>query len=115
MGEAQQKGAIMLPKPSFKGKVSVEEAIRSRRTIRDFESVPLTLSQLSQLLWAAQGITDQRRGFRSAPSAGALYPLDIYVATGENGVENLAEGVYRFLPHRHALGKHKSLRQAVLA
>ena len=102
-GETMEKGTIMLPAPLYKGKVSVEEAISSRRTIRSFESTPLTLSQLSQLLWAAQGITDKRRGFRSAPSAGALYPLDVYVVSGENGVEGLSEGVYRFLPHDHAL------------
>jgi SagB-type dehydrogenase family enzyme len=105
LGETVQKADIVLPDPSYKGGISVEEAIRSRRTTRDFQPVPLTLSQLSQLLWAAQGITDKGMKFRSAPSAGALYPLDVYIVVGYGGVEGLAEGVYRFLPRRRALRK----------
>jgi hypothetical protein len=57
--------SILLPKPSFNGKVSVEKAIRERRTIRDFKQRILSLVQLSQLLWAAQGITDSVMGRRS--------------------------------------------------
>lgn len=102
-GEAMKMETVSLPKPSYEGKVSVEHAIKSRRTIRDFESTPLTQSQLSQLVWAAQGITDERRGFRAAPSGGALYPLDVYAVVGKKGVEGLAEGVYRYLPREHAL------------
>ena len=93
----------MLPKPSYEGKVSIEETIRARRTIRSFESDSLTISQLSQLLWAAQGVTDEERGFRSAPSGGALYPLDVYVVVGRNGIEGLGEGVFRYLPQPHAI------------
>ncbi|UCD57034.1 MAG: SagB/ThcOx family dehydrogenase [Candidatus Hydrogenedentota bacterium] len=107
LGETMKEEKIMLPEPSHEGKVSVEEAIKGRRTIRSFRPDPLTLSQLSQLLWAAQGITDEKRGFRSAPSGGALYPLDVYAAVGEKGVEGLAEGVYHYLPHRHALQRLK--------
>ncbi len=102
-GEAMKMKRVALPKPSFEGTVSVEGAIKSRRTIRDFESMPLTLSQLSQLAWAAQGITDERRGYRAAPSGGALYPLDVYAVVGKKGVEGLADGVYRYLPREHAL------------
>jgi SagB-type dehydrogenase family enzyme len=61
------------------------------------------MAQLSQLLWAAQGITDERRGFRAAPSAGALYPLDVYAVVGEGGVEGLRAGVYRYYPAKHGL------------
>ena len=93
---------IKLPEPSYKSHVSVEEALLKRRSIRDYTGEPLTLQEVSQLLWAAQGITDPR-GFRTAPSAGALYPLEVYVVVGD--VENLAEGVYRYNPHEHELVK----------
>lgn len=94
-----------LPKPSFQGKVSVEKAIKERRTIRDFKERPLSLTYLSQLLWAAQGITDPKEGKRAAPSAGALYPLDIYVVIGENGVEGMESGVYHYLPENHSISQ----------
>jgi len=103
LGEVMKKDKLMLPKSSHVGNISVEEAIMRRRTVRDFESIPLALSQLSQLLWAAQGITDEKNGFRSAPSGGALYPLDVYVVSGEGSVEELEGGVYRYLPQEHAL------------
>jgi SagB-type dehydrogenase family enzyme len=74
--------------------MSLEEAMAGRRSTREFEDEPLAAAELGQLLWAAQGITDER-GFRTAPSAGALYPLEIYVTT--------AEGTYRYDPQRHAL------------
>lgn len=102
-GGAKAAERLSLPPPSFKGTVSVEEAIKARRTVRRFASRALTLAQLSQLLWAADGITDPRRGYRAAPSAGALYPLDLYVAVGERQVEDLAAGVYHYLPEQHAL------------
>jgi SagB-type dehydrogenase family enzyme len=57
------------------------------------------------LLWAAQGITDRNRGFRSAPSGGALYPLDVYVVAGKGGVEGIGAGIYRYLPQKHVLEK----------
>jgi hypothetical protein len=79
--------SILLPKPSFNGKVSVEKAIKERRTIQDFKDRILIPAHLSQLLWAAQGITDSVTGRRAAPSGDALYPLDIYIVIGENGVE----------------------------
>jgi len=95
--------SISLPKPSFDGKVSVEKAIKERRTIRDFEERILSLAHLSQLLWAAQGITDSVTGKRAAPSGGALYPLDIYIVIGENGVEKIEAGVYHYLPTEHSI------------
>ncbi|RJP64529.1 MAG: SagB/ThcOx family dehydrogenase [Candidatus Abyssobacteria bacterium SURF_17] len=104
-GETMKEEKILLPKPRYDGKVSFEETIRKRRTIRSFKSDALTLSQLSQLLWAAQGITDERHGYRSAPSGGALYPLDVYAVIGKDGVRELSAGVYRYLPDGHALEK----------
>ena len=102
-GKDQQGGFIQLPKPAFDGAVSVERAIKERRTIRAFRSDSLGMAQLSQLLWAAQGITDERRGFRAAPSGGALYPLDVYAVVGKGGVEGLGPGIYRYYPAGHRL------------
>ena len=74
--------------------MSLDEALASRRSVREFTSEPLSLEQVSQLLWAAQGITADWGG-RTAPSAGALYPLEVYVAT--------AEGLSHYLPDGHRL------------
>ena len=71
-----------------------------RRSTRSYTNDPLTLQEVSQLLWAAQGITDPR-GFRTAPSAGALYPLEVYVVAGD--VQDLTSGVYRYEPNEHQL------------
>jgi SagB-type dehydrogenase family enzyme len=95
--------AIKLPKPRTTGSVSVEEAINSRRTRRTFENKPLSMENLSQLLWAAQGITDERWKHRSAPSAGALFPMDVYVVAAKGGVEKLDAGIYRYIPDGHYL------------
>ncbi len=82
----------------------MEEAISSRRTRRDYGKRPLTLQELAQLLWAAQGITGKSGVFRAAPSGGALYPLDVYAVVGEKSVEGLEEaGVYQYLPKNHGL------------
>ncbi len=99
----QNGGVTMLPNPRLKGDISLEEAIKGRRSERSFKDIALTKEQLSQLLWSAQGITDPdpgRRFFRAAPSAGAQYPLDIYVVVG--GVEELGVGVYHYDPHEHS-------------
>ena len=93
---------VKLPPPVLKGSVSVEEALQERRTVRRFASRSLDLKQVSQLLWATQGITDPR-GLRTAPSAGATYPLEIYLVAGERGVTGLAPGIYRYHPKDHAL------------
>jgi SagB-type dehydrogenase family enzyme len=91
-----------LPPPAYKGTMSVEEALKQRRTIRHFASRALDLQQVSQLLWGADGISD-RRGFRTAASAGATYPLELYLVVGEQGVVNLAPGIYRYRPPEQAL------------
>lgn len=75
---------ISLPPVSGEGKVSVEEALRTRRSVREYTDEQIDLMALSRLLWAAQGVTEARYGLRTAPSAGATYPLELYVATGEH-------------------------------
>ncbi len=102
-GKTAVAGDISLPKPSYKGTLSVEEALRARRTHRSFTSHPLTLKQFSQLLWGAYGVTARKYGsfLKTAPSAGGLYPLDIYGVVGKGGVETLAEGVYHYNPEDH--------------
>ena len=93
---------VELPEPRYDSGVSIEETLLKRRSVRDYTGEPLTLQEVSQLLWAAQGTTDPT-GFRTAPSAGATYPLEIYVVVGD--VENLTEGVYRYKSAEHKLMK----------
>jgi SagB-type dehydrogenase family enzyme len=97
-----EKSTISLPEPRLEGETSLEEAILERRSKRAFKDSSLTLREVSQVLWAAQGITDEA-GHRAAPSAGALYPLDVYLVVGKEGVEGLGEGVYHYLPQSHSL------------
>ena len=94
---------IKLPLPKLEGKISVEEALAGRRSRRAFKDNSLTIEQVSQLLWSAQGITDERRGYRTAPSAARTYPLDIYLVVGEDKVEDLEVGVYHYNPLQHSL------------
>ena len=86
---------IRLPEPRATGAVSVEETIAARRSVRSYASRDISAEDLSQLLWACQGITDSRSGFRAAPSAGALYPLETYVAK--------RDGLFRYIPKDHSL------------
>jgi SagB-type dehydrogenase family enzyme len=99
---SEETPTIALPDPRLKGEMSLEEAIIKRRSRRDFRDFPLTLGEISQVLWAAQGITGET-GLRAAPSAGALYPLDLYLVVGKEGVGGLGEGVYHYLPQSHSL------------
>lgn len=85
---------IALPTPQLKGKVSLEETLAQRRSVREFSDDPLTLDEIGQLMWAAQGITSPA-GQRTAPSAGALYPLEVYIV--------LRDGVYHYEPAEHQL------------
>lgn len=94
---------IALPQPRYESSVSVEHALRVRRSIREYEHKPLTVEQVSQLLWAAQGITESRWGLRTAPSAGATYPLEVYVVVKKGGVSGLEEGIYHYVPRSHEL------------
>lgn len=86
---------VNLPPPRKKGLMSVEEALARRRSIRSFRRQPLTLAQIGQLMWAGQGITDRVKGLRTAPSAGALYPIEIYLVA--------PDGAYHYDPRDHCL------------
>ncbi len=83
-----------LPDPRTTGPLSLEEAIRGRRSVREFHASPLSAEAISQLLWATQGVTGEQ-GYRAAPSAGAFYPLELYVIT--------ADGVDHYEVESHAL------------
>ena len=102
-GSGKSKTAIALPAPRLESEQSLEGALGSRRSIREYEKAPVSLADVSQLLWATQGITAPDGG-RTAPSAGALYPLEIYIVTGR--VPSLDPGVYHYRPHAHELVKH---------
>ena len=92
-----------LPDPMLDGDVSLERTIHQRRTIRSFEGKALTLRQFSQLLWAAQGITETGGYKRAAPSAGALYPMDIYAVVGGDCIEKLDPGIYHYETANHSI------------
>ena len=85
---------VELPPPVKAGRISLEESLAKRRSVREFSSKALTEAEVGQLLWAAQGITHPS-GLRTAPSAGALYPLEIYVA--------ISDGVFHYEPRLHRL------------
>jgi len=108
---------IILPEPRYDSDISVEETLLKRRSVRNYTDEALTLQEVSQLLWAAQGITDPS-GKRTAPSAGALYPLEIYVVVGN--VKDVARGVYKYEPQQHELVRvldgeqRKALAEAAL-
>jgi len=93
--EAEMK---KLPPPALAGKVSLEETLKLRRSVRNFMSEPIGEAEVGQLLWAAQGVSEAKRGLRTTPSAGATYPLETYVLT--------AEGCFRYRPAEHALSLH---------
>ncbi len=93
---------IKLPEPGYDGKTSVEKALRERRSIRGYKNLPITLQNLSQLLWAAQGISGSG-GRRTAPSAGALYPIEVCVVAGN--VTGLPVGIYSYDPYKHELSR----------
>jgi len=97
---AEPDSLRLLPKPQKTGKVSIEETLSRRRSVRSFKSQALTESEIGQLLYTAQGISEDGRGLRTAPSAGATYPLEVYLVT--------AEGIFHYLPERHALELKKA-------
>jgi len=113
--------AIKLPAPLSKGKNTLPELLTTRRSRRDFSSKPLSLEELAQILWSAQGLAGGPEGTtRTAPSAGATYPLEVFLVAGEDGVEGTGEGVYRYNWKRHELALEnpgdvrKSLARAAL-
>jgi SagB-type dehydrogenase family enzyme len=99
---------VYLPLPRKTTNVTVEEAILWRRSIREYTSQPLTIHHLSMLLWAAYGVTETRWGLRASPSAGATYPLEIYVVVKDRGVvledgSYLEAGIYKYHVYTHTL------------
>ncbi|MCK8824039.1 SagB/ThcOx family dehydrogenase [Fuchsiella alkaliacetigena] len=98
--------SIELPAPQTDSQISIEKALSKRRSIREYTEESLSLKEVSQLLWAGQGITDQQRKFRTAPSAGALYPLEVYLVV--EGVKELSAGIYHYQPAEHQLVKLSS-------
>lgn len=94
-----------LPAPDITGKKPLEECIAKRRSVRKFQNKNLSVGQISQILWAGQGITDRKNGLRTAPSAGATYPMELYVLT--------PEGVFQYLQNDHSIEKvlSKDLRK----
>jgi len=89
---------IKLPKPKEKGLTSIEETLHKRRSVRDYKRAPLSMEQVSQLLWAASGRNLYRR---TAPSAGATYPLETYLMVRD--VEGLEPGIYHYSSSGHTL------------
>ncbi|TET38353.1 MAG: SagB/ThcOx family dehydrogenase [Planctomycetota bacterium] len=97
--ESEKGKTRTLAAPKKKGTVSLEDTLSRRRSVRSYEPTKLTDEQISQLCWAAQGITGPKRGFRTAPSAGALYPIELHIIT--------ADGRFRYIPKKHALKKEQ--------
>lgn len=103
---AQGKGSgetFKLPPPRYESEVSIEKALLERRSIRSYKEEPLNLHDLSQILWAAQGITEPKKGLRTAPSARAQFLIEVYVLPGN--VTNLPMGAYQYQPQGHDLIK----------
>jgi SagB-type dehydrogenase family enzyme len=97
---ADSPETLALPEPDRSGMQALETLLQQRRSVRDYANAPLSPGDISQLLWAAQGITHPR-GLRTAPSAGALYPLELYVVAGR--IDGLSAGVYHYRPDGHRL------------
>ena len=95
-----------LPPPTLHGDMSLAEAIARRRSVRRYRRESLPLSHLSQVLWAAQGITDAQ-GSRATPSAGATYPLEVFAVIGRGSIEGLEEGLYHYTVEDHSLHRYK--------
>ncbi|TNF95891.1 MAG: SagB/ThcOx family dehydrogenase [Gammaproteobacteria bacterium] len=91
---------IILPPYEHNVALSVNTALQQRRSAREYKPDKLLLTDISQILWSAQGVTHPD-GYRTTPSAGALYPLEIYLLAGD--IENLPTGVYRYEPEKHEL------------
>jgi SagB-type dehydrogenase family enzyme len=92
---------VVLPEAAEAGSMSVEQALWERRSVRSYGTEPLTLMEIAQLLWAAQGISEPREGFRTAPSAGATFPLEVDLLVTR--IPELPDGVYRYHPREHSL------------
>jgi SagB-type dehydrogenase family enzyme len=94
---------VKLPAPDTNAGQPFNQVVNTRRSIREFKDAPLSLQEFSQLCWSAQGITDQKTGYRAAPSAVHTYPLKLYAVVKGNGVTGLPGGVYLYEPKDHSL------------
>lgn len=97
---AQSNETVVLPQPSTNGEHSIEALLQQHRSLRAYQDAAISLKDLGQLLWAAQGI-NHPSGLRTAPSAGALYPLELYVAAGN--IEGLPSAIYHYRTQDHTL------------
>ena len=97
---------IDLPDFTAEGNMTVEQALKKRQSTRSFTSETLDLEKAAQLLWAAQGVNRPQKNYRTAPSAGALFPLEVLLAAGK--IDGLEPGVYRYLPLEHGLSRIKT-------
>jgi SagB-type dehydrogenase family enzyme len=104
---AQDKNAgaatIKLPTPKYSSDTSVEKALLERRSVRNYKAEPLTIPEIAQILWAAQGITEPKKGMRTAPSARGMYLIEVYLIAGNT--TNLPGGLYKYNPQGHELTK----------
>lgn len=91
---------VPLPSPTLTGRTSVEQALSTRRSRRTYAETPLTMQAVSQILWSAQGVTDDA-GHRTAPSARSAYPYTVYMVV--RNVTGLDAGLYRYNPSTHAV------------
>ena len=96
---------IRLPLPDEKGTMSVAESLRKRKSVRNYNNTPLSLAELSQLLWAGQGLTNSA-GHRTSPSAGGLYPMELFALISL--VDDIECGTYRYDPVNHTINLHIS-------
>jgi SagB-type dehydrogenase family enzyme len=101
-------GPLKLPPPRTKGDQSLEETLLKRRSRRQYRRSPLSAAEISQILWAAYGLQETAgpgwvtgKGNRTCPSAGALFPLGIYLVAGD--ILNVPSGLYHFIPDGHVL------------
>lgn len=122
----EEKTTIELPEPRLDSEISLEETLQKRRSIRKYSDDPLTMEEVSQILWAAYGLTKPypdgpaflRGGLKTAPSAGARYPLEIYLVAGN--VTELSTGIYKYRAEDHSIFKisdgdiRKELAEAAL-
>lgn len=99
---AEPNEPVKLPNPELTSEQSVEMLLQQRRSVRSYKKSSLNLTEVGQLLWSAQGVSDAQ-GLRTAPSAGALYPLKLFVVVGD--VNELSPGIYQYNPEEHSLLK----------
>lgn len=106
---ANSNNIIKLPEPKYSGQMSVEEVLLNRRSVRSYSDESLSLQQVSQVLWAAYGVSDSEKhssiDLKTTPSAGATYPLEVYLLSGD--VKGLEPGLYKYNSANHSLQIHK--------